>query len=630
MMRSIRNMSLGIRFTIIIFIVMAVAASVTIILLNWNATRLMEQTGREQLESEAAAIQSGLAQAEEQTLNNAKLLATSPGLVEAVVAHDPNVVRTIVLTTAAAATFDDVEVVDSDGNSLTVGAIGDESPAVTATDDMLSLGLLGIEATGILTSPSQSNLMLGGVTPLRDRQGSIVGALIASQDIDEEFLAAVTLRRDDIHLALIHEGEIVTSTEPGQSSIFSFKPRLVEEARNGRIATDDRVLYDSEGIPHMQAIIPMGTRKTFEDTFLAVYADLGRLHSFHRQVFTFLGISIGLASLVLMGMIALFAWRSVNVPLRRLQTVAGAMAGGDYTQRFDVKGLDEVGQLGRAFNTMAGAIRLRDRSLTEINETLENRVRERTQQLEQASREAREANRLKDEFLAIMSHELRTPLNAIIGFQGILEMMGELSEKNLQRVKRTRANAERLLRLIDDILDISRIESGRLQIVPSQICVRDLIAELRSQMDVLAVEKHLTFRVLIDDGVPESIWVDEDGITKIITNLLANAFKFTHEGEVRLHVRRANGNLQVQVIDSGVGIPAHMHEIIFERFRQVDGSTKREYGGTGLGLAITRQLCQAMGGNIRVDSAPNQGSTFTVTLPFESEPESILELSPVQ
>ena len=627
-MHTIRNMSIGIKFTIIIFAVLAVAVSVTIVFLNWNATRLMEQTGRDQLKSEAAAIQSSLTQAEAQTLANAKLLGTSPGLVDAVVAHNPNIVHTIVLTTAAAATFDEINVVDQNGQSLITPATGVESSVEAATNDLLSLGLLGIETVGVVVDPSENVLMLGGVIPLRDQQGNIVGALIASQALDEKFLSAITLGRDDIHLSLIHNGEVVTSTQSDLNVSNLFDARLIAEARNGKIATDNNILYDSEGIPHILAVIPMGSRKTSEDTFIAAYVDLNRLYSFQRQVFTFLGISTGLASLVLMGLIALFGWRSISVPLRRLQTVAGAMAGGDYAQRFEVKGLDEIGQLGRAFNTMAGAIRLRDRSLTEANETLENRVRERTQQLELANREAREANRLKDEFLAIMSHELRTPLNAIIGFQGIMEMMGDLSEKNLQRVKRTRANAERLLHLIDDILDISRIESGRLQIVPSQIDVRELIDGLRNQMDVLAVEKHLTLRVEIEDDVPQTIWVDEDAFTKIITNLLANALKFTREGEVRLHIGYDNGTLQMRVADTGIGIPAHMHEIIFERFRQVDGSTKREYGGTGLGLAITRQLCQAMGGNIRVESVPNQGSTFTVTMPLESELESRRELVP--
>ena len=138
----------------------------------------------------------------------------------------------------------------------------------------------------------------------------------------------------------------------------------------------------------------------------------------------------------------------------------------------------------------------------------------------------------------------------------------------------------------------------------------------------LADEKRLRFDVHIDQAMPDTIWIDEDAITKIITNLLANAFKFTVEGAVSLRVERLGENWEIQVQDTGVGIPAHKHEIIFERFRQVDSSTKREYGGTGLGLAITRQLCEAMGGSISVSSAPTEGTTFTVVLPLESEPES--------
>lgn len=615
MMRFIRNMSLGIKFTVIIFIVMAITMIVAVIHLDWYATRLMEETGRDQLKSDAAAIQISLSQAEVQTLANAKLLASSPGLVEAVVVRDSNVVRTIVLTTAAAATFDAIEVVDKDGQSLT--ADDKESPDTGAINDMLSLGLLGTETTGVVAGSDERNLMLSGVTPLRDQQGVIVGALLASRNLDKEFLSDIILGRDDIHLAIIHNSKIVTSSQNGD---IAFNPHLVDEARSGKIASDDHIEYDSEGIPHIQAVIPLGTRKTSANTFIAAYVDLNRLYSFQRQVLTFLAIGISIAAVIGMGLIALVTWRGITLPLHKLKTVAGAMAAGDYRQHFDVKGKDEIGQLGRAFNTMAGAIGLRDRALTEVNESLEERVRERTQQLELATREAREASRLKDEFLAIMSHELRTPLNAIIGYQGIMDMMGDLPEKHLQRVRRTRANAERLLNLIDDILDISRIESGRLQIVPSRVNIRDLTDGLYRQMNILADEKGLHFDIQIDDEVPPTVWVDEDSVTKIVTNLLGNAFKFTSAGEVKLHIGRENGNWTIEVKDSGIGIPAHMHEIIFERFRQVDGSTKRQYGGTGLGLAIARQLCLAMGGTIRVDSTPGDGSTFIVTLPLEPEP----------
>jgi signal transduction histidine kinase len=150
------------------------------------------------------------------------------------------------------------------------------------------------------------------------------------------------------------------------------------------------------------------------------------------------------------------------------------------------------------------------------------------------------------------------------------------------------------------------------------------MGEIRSQMEVLAKEKDLQFLVEIDPALPPVIRMDEDAIYKILTNLLGNAFKFTQAGFVSLKVFRQGDEWELHVQDTGIGIPAHMHDLIFDRFRQVDGSTKRNYGGTGLGLAIVKQICVAIGGNVRVESEPNKGSTFIVTMPLEQgelEPE---------
>ena len=238
------------------------------------------------------------------------------------------------------------------------------------------------------------------------------------------------------------------------------------------------------------------------------------------------------------------------------------------------------------------------------------------QQEQLATNEAREASRLKDEFLAIMSHELRTPLNAIIGFQGILLMTANLEERAAHMLRRAEANAERLLELINDILDISRIESGRIQLAPDDISVKFIVEKWQSQMSILAEEKGIKFSVHIDPSMPAMIHADEDAITKIVTNLLSNAFKFTEQGEVTLGLKRSNGSCIIEVKDTGIGIPAHMHQIIFERFRQVDGSSKRKYGGSGLGLAIVHHLCMVMDGTVTVESLPGEGSTFTAVLPM--------------
>ncbi len=239
-------------------------------------------------------------------------------------------------------------------------------------------------------------------------------------------------------------------------------------------------------------------------------------------------------------------------------------------------------------------------------------------ELAQRNEEVMEANRLKSEFLATMSHELRTPLNAIIGFLGIIMMSGELNERNTFLAKRARINSKRLLELINDILDISRIEAGRLKIYPTDVKVAQLIERIRDHIEVLAEEKSLGLSMHIADDVPEVVQMDEDGLTKIITNLLSNAIKFTEKGHVNLDISRDDDALKITVTDTGIGIPAHMHEVIFESFRQVDGSSTRVHGGSGLGLAITRHICDAMYGSIQLDSTVGVGTTFSVRLPLQT------------
>ncbi len=310
-------------------------------------------------------------------------------------------------------------------------------------------------------------------------------------------------------------------------------------------------------------------------------------------------------------------------PVQQLQHATDLMMQGDYSQRVTATTRDEIGDLTKAYNIMADRIQQRDAELQTANQVLEKRVDERTKELRIATREAQEASRLKDEFLSIMSHELRTPLNAIIGFQGIMLMTGKLDERGKHMITRAQANANRLLTLINDILDVSRIESGRMQLVPVEVSPTMLVERLEGQMSVLAEEKHLEFDVDIDPSVPPQILVDEDAITKIITNLLGNAFKFTDQGSVALSLTQIGSNLVIAVKDTGIGIPMHMHQTIFERFRQVDGSSKRVHGGSGLGLAIVQKLCTAMNGTVQVKSVVGEGSTFTVTLPLEAITEKV-------
>ena len=251
----------------------------------------------------------------------------------------------------------------------------------------------------------------------------------------------------------------------------------------------------------------------------------------------------------------------------------------------------------------------------------QNRVLAQTNEdLIVASERAEEANRLKSEFLATMSHELRTPLNAIIGFSDMLLMgiHGEMTEKQHQKVTRVRENGGRLLTLVNDILDLSRIEARRLELVNVSYSPNLLVERLAQQMESLAAKRNLDVAIHIDPNLPEVLVGDDKRIEQIVVNLLSNAFKFTEKGSVTLSVQAmpATQTWELAIQDTGIGIPPHATEIIFEEFRQLDGSPTRLYQGSGLGLAIVRDLVRMMDGTIKVESEQGRGSTFRVILPM--------------
>ncbi len=249
------------------------------------------------------------------------------------------------------------------------------------------------------------------------------------------------------------------------------------------------------------------------------------------------------------------------------------------------------------------------------------------QDLVVARQEAEEANRLKSEFLATISHELRTPLNSVIGYADLMLtiMGGSMTDKQCDYIKRIMSNGERLLTLINDILDLSKIEAGHLELVTQTFVPAELLGTVQAEMQPLAHRKELKFEVVLDPALPAALRGDPKRLQQIVTNLLSNAIRFTDKGEVKVQVLRAEGaQWRIIVSDTGIGIPPHALEFIFDEFRQVDGSYQRQYGGTGLGLAIVRKLVTLMGGTVRVESEVGRGSTFTVQLPLDvPQPEGV-------
>lgn len=255
------------------------------------------------------------------------------------------------------------------------------------------------------------------------------------------------------------------------------------------------------------------------------------------------------------------------------------------------------------------------------NSLLAHEIQERRKiefELKKSKEAAEEANRVKTAFLANMSHEIRTPMNAIQGFSEVI-LKGNLSEKStFDFIEIINNSSKQLLNVINDIIDISMIEAGQLKIIYDTVKLNRLLENIYSLHSNNAKANGLRFNV--SHGLPntlDSINTDEHRLAQIINNLISNAIKFTNEGYVEFGYKLKDAHLEFYVKDSGIGIPKGFHDLIFERFRQVDDKLSRGYGGTGLGLSICKSIIEMMGGEIWIESEPNKGSTFFFTLPYE-------------
>lgn len=448
---------------------------------------------------------------------------------------------------------------------------------------------------------------------------------------------------------------------------------FLTDARGVVLASDDRNLHFKnirQYSPELfrlltthgegAAVLDVGNRKTYahyrpiagRGLKIAVLIPAANIEAEIRRpvVLTVVGLAFGFT---LMALTALIGFQIlVTRPLRRFVEETNYIAEtSNLDRRIDIHSRDEIGRLANSYNEMIGTLeRAREslirseQDLREHRDRLEELVRERTGHLlelnEKLSREidigrrreeelqrvltdlaeakerAEAADRLKSAFLATMSHELRTPLNSIIGFTGIIlrERVGSLNDEQKKQLTMVLNSARHLLALINDVLDISKIEAGQLQVAQETIDLRPIIEKAVQSARPLADQNGLDLECEIPTDIG-TVTGDARRIEQVVLNLLGNAIKFTPEGSVRIRCASEPDRVVVRVEDTGIGIKPEDIETIFEAFRQADTGLKRKYEGTGLGLSISRRLVELMGGRIWATSALGTGSTFSFSLP---------------
>jgi signal transduction histidine kinase len=274
-------------------------------------------------------------------------------------------------------------------------------------------------------------------------------------------------------------------------------------------------------------------------------------------------------------------------------------------------------------------LRVQQEELQQANQELEERSRlleeknelilERNFEIQAKAEELAQTTKYKSEFLANMSHELRTPLNSILLLSRLLSEnhTGNLSNEQVEYATVIQSSGNGLLTLIDEILDLSKIESGKMELEYEFVGVEELTAEMSSLFSPLAKDKGIAFNIETGNNLPGMLETDRLRLQQILRNLISNALKFTARGSVTLRVSRNGQTISFAVQDTGIGIPQDKQQTVFEAFQQADGSTRRKYGGSGLGLSISRELAKLLGGEISLESEEGKGSTFTLSLPLQ-------------
>jgi len=470
----------------------------------------------------------------------------------------------------------------------------------------------------LYTSPVTGTISITFATPILDGAKNRVGVLSVTLDLQD----VDSLIRERTGLGDTGTTYLVGQLERSNTFIASDKDNQSVEDINSFAIDAATAGQNGSGLYQNYIDEPViGVYRWLDDQSLALLAEINQQEAFapaRALARNILLIGFGATGLLLSGIFLLS--RRITQPIAAITEAAIHLENGQLDQSIPVVRQDEIGILAQTFNRMAQQLKESFAALEESNQELEFRVSERTAELEEAKEAAESATRTKSAFLANMSHELRTPLNSIIGYSEILQEEAELSgdEDSIPDLRKIQGSSRHLLNLINSILDLSKIEAGRMELQLAPMSIIDLAQDVMETIHPVAEAKFNTL-VLDNESTVDSIESDFDKLRQCLLNLLSNANKFTQEGELTLTIKtisyQTENYLEFIVTDTGIGMAKDQLEKIFEAFTQADTALTRRYGGTGLGLTITREFVRMLGGTISAQSELGKGSAFTILIP---------------